>query len=193
MKNITVSKSLNCKISKSINPTLKNLNNINRFRFIVLLLITSTFCTFPVNGQWVKVGYNHQGISESIAGNVSLAFSNEGNPFVAFTDDYLNAGNLAVKKFNYNYLDLRWRLQAMFPVPDTLSVQLRNSIYPYEVVDSAKVFAELSSTNFRKTIRFKNIITGNSYYIVAKHRTSIETWSAYPVEFLSDANSAEAK
>ena len=290
MKNIKVSKSLNCKISKSINPTLKNLNNINRFRFIVLLLITSTFCTFPVNGQWVKVGYNHQGISESIAGNVSLAFSNEGipfvaftddylnagnlavmkfngsswvkvgynhqgisegivnnvslafdnggtpfvaftddylnagnlavmkfngsswvkvgynhqgisesiagnvsiafsnegNPFVAFTDDYLNAGNLAVKKFNYNYLDLRWRLQAMFPVPDTLSVQLRNSIYPYEVVDSAKVFAELSSTNFRKTIRFKNIITGNSYYIVAKHRTSIETWSAYPVEFLSD-------
>ena len=74
----------------------------------------------------------------------------------------------------------------MFPVPDTLSVQLRNSIYPYKVVDSAKVLAELSPTNFKKTIRFKNIITGNSYYIVAKHRTSIETWSAYPVEFLSD-------
>ncbi len=138
---------------------------------------------------WTGIGYYHNNyprISDGTVENISLAIDNDGTPTVAYRDNNIYGGTLAVKKFNYNYLDLCWRLQAMFPVPDTLSVQLRNSIYPYEVVDSAKVFAELSSTNFRKTIRFKNIITGNSYYIVAKHRTSIETWSAYPVEFLSD-------
>ena len=84
------------------------------------------------------------------------------------------------------YLDLKWRLQAMFPLPDTISVKLRNAFAPYDAVDSLTVSGDVSSAYYSKTMEFENIQPGNAYYISVSHRNSIETWSADPVVFYSD-------
>lgn len=57
---------------------------------------------------------------------------------------------------------------------DTLTVYLRNSSAPYAIVDSAR--GVLDSIGFSCQITFGNALSG-SYYVVVKHRNSIETWS----------------
>ncbi len=62
-----------------------------------------------------------------------------------------------------------------FMVPDTITVYLRNAAPPYDIVDSAKEVLNLSGAG---TFIFSNAVNGVNYYIVLKHRNSIETWSA---------------
>ncbi|MDQ3020859.1 MAG: CHRD domain-containing protein [Bacteroidota bacterium] len=59
-------------------------------------------------------------------------------------------------------------------VPDTVNVYLRNSTAPYNLMDSAT--GQLNSSGV-KTFDFFNAINGLSYFLVVKHRNSIETWS----------------
>ncbi len=57
---------------------------------------------------------------------------------------------------------------------DTVSVYLRNNSSPYALVDSAKGYI-IPGGNV--TLNYPHASAGN-YYIVVKHRNSIETWSA---------------
>lgn len=57
---------------------------------------------------------------------------------------------------------------------DTLTVYLRNASSPYAYRDTAK--CAISPFTFNGQFYFKRPPTGN-YYIVVKHRNSIETWS----------------
>lgn len=60
-------------------------------------------------------------------------------------------------------------------VSDTVSVIIRNISSPYAIVDSSKRKCDSSGTcNFY----FTNISDGINYYIVLKHRNSIQTWSS---------------
>ncbi|MEO8665852.1 MAG: FG-GAP-like repeat-containing protein, partial [Ignavibacteria bacterium] len=63
---------------------------------------------------------------------------------------------------------------------DTVRVYLRSSYPQYVLVDSAK--GVVSKTGMI-TLRFRNTSPG-SYYIVVKHRNSIETWSKAGGQFL---------
>ena len=58
-------------------------------------------------------------------------------------------------------------------VIDTINVQLRNAASPYNISDSAKV---VYSEYGYAPVSFFNAPNG-TYYIVIKHRNSIETWS----------------
>ena len=58
-------------------------------------------------------------------------------------------------------------------VTDTIKTYLRNASAPYAIVDSSKTFLNSIGTS---TLKFGNAPTGN-YYLVFKHRNSIETWS----------------
>lgn len=57
---------------------------------------------------------------------------------------------------------------------DTFSVYLRNRTAPYSLVDSVK--SVLDSVTFKLQGSFQNAPTG-LYFIVLKHRNSLETWS----------------
>nr|HMQ70738.1 M23 family metallopeptidase [Ignavibacteria bacterium] len=57
---------------------------------------------------------------------------------------------------------------------DTVTALIRAPIYPYGIVDSAKV---LLNDHGYALVNFLNISPGISYYLVIKHRNSIETWS----------------
>lgn len=59
-------------------------------------------------------------------------------------------------------------------VSDSIGVFLRNSATPFLIIDSAN---SVLNSNGTDSIEFGNAPSG-SYYIVVKHRNSIETWSA---------------
>ncbi len=61
---------------------------------------------------------------------------------------------------------------------DTVLIQLREQSAPFEPVDVAK---SLLNNSGSAVMNFTNIKPGRSYYIIAFHRNSVETWSSLPV------------
>lgn len=66
--------------------------------------------------------------------------------------------------------------------PDTITVELRNSSVPYSLVDTKK---SLIDQNGQTLITFDNVQESTPYYLIIKHRNSIETWSSVTVQFIS--------
>ena len=69
-------------------------------------------------------------------------------------------------------------------VSDTVKVYLRNAAFPYTIIDSTK--STLNSTGLG-TFTFSYPVNGVNYYIVIKHRNSIETWSGTTQQFTVSA------
>ncbi len=63
-------------------------------------------------------------------------------------------------------------------IADTINVELHANTSPYTTMYSSKGVVNINGT---ATIAFPDSAIGSSYYIVIKHRNSIETWSAAPV------------
>ncbi len=85
-----------------------------------------------------------------------------------------------------------------FMVADTVTVYLRNSISPFNIVDTSKVFlgpGAMTSSGSEHDAResfggfgvcsFDNATNGVPYYIQLNHRNSIETWSGTTQSFFS--------
>ncbi|MBS1552024.1 MAG: hypothetical protein JST15_08165 [Bacteroidetes bacterium] len=64
---------------------------------------------------------------------------------------------------------------------DTVSIYLRNSISPYEIIDSSR--SVIDSVTHNGLFFISNAFSG-SYYLQIRHRNSIETWSAVPVDYI---------
>jgi len=67
---------------------------------------------------------------------------------------------------------------------DTLKLLLASPTPPYSFVDSSSTL--LDSTTFYATGTFNKASTG-SYYLVVKHRNSVETWSAGTISFVQSS------
>ncbi|MEZ4691432.1 MAG: M23 family metallopeptidase [Ignavibacteria bacterium] len=65
---------------------------------------------------------------------------------------------------------------------DTVTVLLRSPLSPYNIADSAKV---VLNQNGYALVNFLNISPGVYYYLVIKHRNSIETWSKTVMQFVT--------
>lgn len=65
-------------------------------------------------------------------------------------------------------------------VSDFITVELHNSFYPFSLVHSTQSTLDLNGFG---SFQFPSSVVGTSYYIVLKHRNSIETWSKIPVTF----------
>jgi len=59
-------------------------------------------------------------------------------------------------------------------VPDTVSCIFKNAASPYTTVDSLKVYL---NANGQGIASFNNTLINTFYYLVIKHRNSVETWS----------------
>jgi hypothetical protein len=68
-------------------------------------------------------------------------------------------------------------------ISDTVKVFLRNGTSPYLIIDSAKAVVSAAGTG---TYSFLNAINGQPYYVVLKHRNSIETCSDTAISFTGD-------
>lgn len=60
-------------------------------------------------------------------------------------------------------------------MPDTVTVELHNNNFPFELIDQTKIFLDANGTGSGS---LNNIMNGTPYYIVLKHRNAVETWSA---------------
>lgn len=68
---------------------------------------------------------------------------------------------------------------------DTLTVMLRQSAAPHNLVSTQKV--PLSTSGF-VNLTYPGSLANQGYYIVVKTRNSIETWSKTPVTLLAGSN-----
>ncbi len=79
---------------------------------------------------------------------------------------------------------LRFLIEAMFDgqkmVPDSAKIELRKSQSPYQLLDSCIVVTDTAGICFAES---NNIFFTDSFYIVIKHKNSIETWSKLPQKF----------
>jgi hypothetical protein len=88
---------------------------------------------------------------------------------------------VAVLKVKNPVLTLSVGLQAI-NAQDTITVELRNSASPYNLIQSMK---SIGGQGIAKQIQFSQAVDGTPYYLVVKHRNSIETWSSHTTSFAS--------
>ena len=102
------------------------------------------------------------------------------NHFTIENSNYLVGSKISVRLFTlpegkynstFNLLSKR----------DTVSVYLRNSASPFQLIDSAK--GVIDSINYSNIFAFSKPTSGY-YYIVIKHYQSVETWSKAGGEYL---------
>ncbi len=88
---------------------------------------------------------------------------------------------VAVMTVKNPVLTLSVGLQAV-NAQDTITVELRNSVTPYNLIQSIK---SIGGQGIAKQIQFSQAVNGTPYYLVVKHRNSIETWSSNAASFAS--------
>lgn len=130
-------------------------------------------------------------ISRTTDGGATWTFQNthgitNGRLFVSQGDTAWSlGGNTNILRYtgksSYVSLNLKVSLEAMYNTvsnnlvrKDSVKVYLRNSFPPYAIVDSASSIIDTVTLSGQFT--FANASSG-TYYIVAKHFNSIETWS----------------
>ena len=97
---------------------------------------------------------------------------NEGNYAEVTTDEPLSLTLIALIEGFYN--------GTAMVSDEMVTVQLRNSSTPDLIEDQTNVTLNTSGVG---TAYFSSVSDGTPYYIVIKHRNSIETWSAQPQSF----------
>ncbi|MBS1518415.1 MAG: choice-of-anchor J domain-containing protein [Bacteroidetes bacterium] len=71
-------------------------------------------------------------------------------------------------------LNLRVKLEGIYPNRDTVRIDLRDSYYPYNILETKKIYLGSNGwINCKLTIPAENY----NYYLAVRHRNSIETWS----------------
>lgn len=94
--------------------------------------------------------------------------------------------NVQLNSINSYLLNITALIEGFFDgvkmKPDTLTVELRNSSSPYLLVEETKILVD---SNGYGTAFLASTEKSASYFIVIKHRNSIETWSSFPQSFVN--------
>lgn len=158
------------------------------------LLYIDNVSLYQVNVERIDSSYlsklflNETGITKMI----SLNGINYKNP-----DGSLVTGSISLPPFSsrilindnsvsYKTLSLKTLIEGFYDsvnnilVKDTVRVDLRSSSSPYAIVDSAKCLTDSAGNG---NYSFSSALNNTGYYVVVKHRNTIETWSSVPVSF----------
>lgn len=102
-------------------------------------------------------------------------FAAQGNGFYKLESPYFNVFDLTSLK-----VLLEGSFNGTSITPDTITVEIRNSTSPFALIEQTKV---VLNSNGEASARFYGLQNSVPYYIVVKHRNSIETWSSSPLTF----------
>lgn len=108
----------------------------------------------------------------------ALHYSTDHLPVIASFNFPATEKNLSLKIF------IEGRYDGNSMQPDSISIELRNASFPYSVVEQKKVFI---TSDGSLQVRFQFALNNVPYYLVIKHRNSIETWSSSTVTFSNDS------
>jgi len=139
-------------------------------------------------------------IPQALNNVVSTKILFKRHSYVPNFDYDVNKNDLYIGEFNYGLFrhydldinEFQLRLIALiqgfyYPTGDTLiadtaKIYLRYATTPFTFADSSKGVLDSSGTSL---FNFSNAINDTPYYLVIKHRNSIETWSKLGVSFSS--------
>lgn len=141
-----------------------------------------------VPGSYMSYGNDGLHFNDSINRSPNNAVGQNIANALHYSSDHLPV--IAAFTFDAPYLELvsfKAILEGHFNgstmIPDSVSVELRNNSLPYNIIDQATLYLDNSGTG---TGKFYNAINNTSYYLVIKHKGSIETWSATAQTFLNN-------
>ncbi|MBK7253023.1 MAG: hypothetical protein IPI04_03670 [Ignavibacteria bacterium] len=159
-----------------------------------------TYCS-AVNNVWggIVLQMNHINTNPFTAQpRPGIKYGPEGESCFALWTEYSGGTNVWASSgcsgtpLTYKYLNFNGFVQGSYNpvnnmmVSDTLRLYLRNSVSPYEIIDSSTArVGNGGNGNFE----FDNTDNFVDYYIQVKHRNSIETWSSNTIQFTSQYNS----
>ena len=139
-----------------------------------------SFFGFPISGSQVRYSANYGAmLVNTYEDSLVLKFYNISGSLI---DNYKILSSIKI-------LSLRSLMEGFYNsiantiVSDTVKIFLRNITTPHEVVDSSKGILSSSGTG---TFNFSKANNATEYYIVFKHRNSLETWSAAGNKFTVD-------
>ncbi|MDQ3020101.1 MAG: SBBP repeat-containing protein [Bacteroidota bacterium] len=150
---------------------------------------------FISSNDYVIIKYNQSGVQQWLAryngeandgdasGLNSLAIDYLGNIYITGSSTGIgtNTDFATIKYSPIIPIEIKLIIEGFYRHPsnrlnmrDTVIAYLRNIVSPYQLIDSAK--SVIDSLNYKGSFLFKNTQTG-TYFIIVKHRNSIETWS----------------
>lgn len=137
------------------------------------------FSVYTVNGgsSWNQVPLN--------AGRATVKFINSTTGWVVGNHVFkTTTGGFTFRNLQSTFLiEGFYNEQNNTMINDTVRVHIRNGSSPYAVIDSALAVTNSDGTG---SFNFLNATNNVSYYIIAKHRNSIETWSSSSLNFVSN-------
>ncbi|MBK9404611.1 MAG: hypothetical protein IPN57_08775 [Ignavibacteria bacterium] len=165
-----------------------------------LSFVPVTYCS-AVNNVWggIVLQMNHINTNPFTAQpRPGIKYGPEGESCFALWTEYSGSTNVWASSgcsgtpLTYKYLNFNGFLQGSYNpvnnmmVSDTLRLYLRNSVSPYEIIDSS--IARVGNGG-NGNFEFDNTDNFVDYYIQVKHRNSIEIWSSNTIQFTTQYNS----
>ncbi|MBV6480063.1 MAG: hypothetical protein HGGPFJEG_02897 [Ignavibacteria bacterium] len=130
------------------------------------------------NQNWLQI-YGSPTAAYTLNG---MKIDNSGNVYVVGkSPDASSTSKLATVKYSQSGLRLTALIEGLYNsvtdkmVRDSVTVLLRNTTPPFGISDSAKTTLDSAGKGI---FIFNNSSPGSQYYIVVKHRNSVETWSS---------------
>jgi endonuclease/exonuclease/phosphatase family metal-dependent hydrolase len=131
-------------------------------------------------GSYMSYGNDGSHFNDSINRSPNNAVGQTIANALHYSSDHLPV--IATFTFDAPYLELasfKAILEGHFNgstmIPDSVTVELRNNSYPYNIIDQSRLYLDNTGTGAGK---FYNAVNNTYYYLVVKHKNSIETWSA---------------
>lgn len=140
--------------------------------------IPNSYYAFGNDGNHYNDSINrppNNAVSQLIAD--ALHYASDHLPVIASFHFPSNPKSLQLKLF------IEGRFDGANMIPDSVTVELRNSLNPNKIVEQKKVLIASDGT---VQISFYNVTNNTPYYLVIKNRNSIETWSSLPINFIND-------
>lgn len=154
-----------------LNNNLKNVNNKNMKKRLAIFIIMIGFSNVSIP-QVITYQYDNLNrlTKADYGGGVVINYTYDAN------------GNRLTETVNSNsFVNVKMVLNGFYNEPntelrmnDTVRAYLMNITSPFGTIDSS--VARLDSVSLLSLFEFKNAPSG-TYYLIIKHRNSIETWS----------------
>lgn len=171
-------------IGLKLPDSLVYVDNVNMYKVGVSKIDSTQMSKIFINENNYQTSFSLGGITykdlngNPVTGSIILEpYSSR----ILINESYTNpVKNLQLKVFTQGF----YNANSNSSVPDTMRVYFRNNSSPYELIDSSKSIIDASGNG---TFNFSQTVNSVNYYLIVKHRNSIETWSSASVSFVSNS------